>query len=248
MLGTMQGDALGVIQYLGPLMKHLIGEEMTKTLLDFFQKLSGEGGEAWWMAFKRFLRKENPWILLLDGGSQLERWSLIYKEVFGLEINVTSIKIPAQRLGFECLLVIPKGLTLGQIVTVLRQKFDVSLYVEDLNQDVTVNYRVNTETYAIWIRDVVEADEDNKNLSANQLKKQGIEGVTLMERLLYELIYFTETGKHLDVENWTLCSGSLNSGGGVPGVYWDADRRGLRVGWFDPDRRSDRLRARAVVS
>lgn len=28
---------------------------------DFAEKLGGPNGEEWWMAFKRFLRKENPW-------------------------------------------------------------------------------------------------------------------------------------------------------------------------------------------
>jgi len=40
------------------------------------------------------------------------------------------------------------------------------------------------------VRDRQEADEENKNLSANQLKEQQFQGMTLMERLLYELIYW----------------------------------------------------------
>jgi hypothetical protein len=40
------------------------------------------------------------------------------------------------------------------------------------------------------------------------LAARNIRGHYLLERLLYELKYFAETGKHLDIDNLTLCSGS----------------------------------------
>lgn len=63
------------------------------------------------------------------------------------------------------------------------------------------------------------------------------EGITLRERLFLELAYFTETGEHLDVTGYTICSGSRDSDGGVPGVYWSADYRGVGVRWYDVGRR-----------
>jgi hypothetical protein len=35
--------------------------EISGPLSEFFKKLGGEGGTEWLVAFKRFLRKENPW-------------------------------------------------------------------------------------------------------------------------------------------------------------------------------------------
>lgn len=68
---------------------------------------------------------------------------------------------------------------------------------------------------------------------------------TLRERILMELAYFEETGKHLDVDNITLCAGSRNRYGGMPTVYW-CDW--FNVGWYYPSYRDSYLRSRSVVS
>ena len=70
-------------------------------------------------------------------------------------------------------------------------------------------------------------------------------GITLEERLLLEIEYFKKTGKHLDVENWTLCSGSRYQDGYVPSAYWDGDEFG--VDWYGSDGRFACGRARSAV-
>jgi hypothetical protein len=91
-----------------------------------------------------------------------------------------------------------------------------------------------------------EADEKLKNKSANDLEKEHIQGITLRERIIFELDYFGDTGKHLDIKNTTLCSGSRDSDGVVPRVFWHGDE--LYVGWFDPGYASAYLRVREAVS
>ncbi len=90
----------------------------------------------------------------------------------------------------------------------------------------------------------MEADEELKNKSANMLAEAGIKGETLPERLLHELKYFTDTGKHLDVKNTTLCSGSRDPYGVVPLVDWLSVAGGMRMHWCG----LDDLRARAAVT
>lgn len=97
-------------------------------------------------------------------------------------------------------------------------------------------------------KNVQEADEDLKDKSANDLKKEGIEGITLRERLLFELAYFKETGKHLDINNLTLCSGSRYSVGNVPCVGWSDFDGKLSVDYADPSFADGLLRSRQVVS
>lgn len=95
----------------------------------------------------------------------------------------------------------------------------------------------------------IEADEKHKNKSYDDLEKEGIEGITLRERLIMEIQYFKETGNHLDIENITLCSGSLCegwSGQGVPDVDWSGSE--LCVGWYRRGGASGGLRSRQVVS
>jgi len=136
----------------------------------------------------------------------------------------------------------------SDVIKAMRKKFNVSLYAEKLDKDVTENVRTPNKSYAIRVRRRQEADEEWKNFSANQLKQQNINCVTLMERLVDELKWYDETGEHMDVGNWTLCEGSRSSGGGVPYVGWVSDNRRLRVSWYSPGDVNGRLRARQAVS
>jgi hypothetical protein len=77
---------------------------------------------------------------------------------------------------------------------------------------------------------VQEADEKWANKSADDLEKLGIKGITLRDRLLFEIEYFKEMREHLDIKNFTLCSGSRHTGGGgVPSVYWRLGRLFVRA-------------------
>lgn len=100
--------------------------------------------------------------------------------------------------------------------------------------------------YTVYFKNVQEADEENKNLSANDCKEKGIVGITLEERLLLEIEYFKKTGDHLDINNWTLCSGSRHSDGSVPFVGWYSGVRGVDVRWLHPDDAYDFLCARSA--
>lgn len=88
----------------------------------------------------------------------------------------------------------------------------------------------------------VEADEELKNKSVDDLEKEGIKGITLRERIIMELQYFKETGKHLDIVNLTLCSGSLHSDGFA--VYADWYGGKFKVDWNHRDHSDDKLRSR----
>ena len=98
------------------------------------------------------------------------------------------------------------------------------------------------------VRERVEADKELKNRSANDLGGMKIPGITFTERAIYELKYHDETGKDLDIQNITLCSGSRGSVGRVPGVYWFSYCSGMNVNCYGPSRARDCLRAREVVS
>jgi len=100
--------------------------------------------------------------------------------------------------------------------------------------------------YAKRFRNRVEADEENKNLSADAIAKQKTKDITLLERLMLELWYHWKTGGgHLDLVNVTLCAGSRRSDGKVPGVCWN--NSGLDVGYCAPDLANDRIRFRSVI-
>ena len=187
-------------------------------------------------------------------------WQSFYRQYFGLELNFSSLRIPERKEGFDRLLIMaasPRvarlratrgqahrpGMTADRLFARCKELFPCWKYENNLDSITSV--REPTTDYAVWVRDRVEADEELKNKSANDLKDEGIFCITLAERLLYELKYFQESGKHLDLKNITLCAGSRYGGGSVPGVCWDSG--GLKVGYFYPGNSNDGLRARAAV-
>lgn len=131
----------------------------------------------------------------------------------------------------------------SEIVKRLREKFEVWVYDE---KTIDKHCPPPQEPTTRYFLRVVEADEANKNKSADDLDRT--EHITLRERLLMELDYFNETGEHLDVQNWTLCSGSRRSDGSVPGVGWYPDDRRLDVHWAHRFDRRDYLLSRSAVS
>lgn len=177
-------------------------------------------------------------------------WTNFYQKYFNLKVDLSAVKIPDYQEGFDWVIIISTGLTINQVLKALKRQMKVWLYKDDLSdKDIPKNDRdAKNGSYAVRFRKRVEADEELKNYSANDLQDSHTAGITLLERLIMELAYFEESnGQHLDIENWTLCSGSRGSDGNVPGVCWRSGG-GLRVNWADLGDARDYLRSRAVVS
>lgn len=176
----------------------------------------------------------------------LASWRKFYQEYLAMDVDLSSVVIPPHQPGFDQVIVIPQGLTLNQVVAAMRNHFSVYTYVNDLDRDVPTNERdPKSGSYAIRVRNRREADEELKNLSANQIADMKLATLTLLERLVCEFKYYSETKSHLDIQNVTLCSGSRDSDGGVPRVYWHGSE--LDVYWCGTVNSSDRLRARRAA-
>ncbi len=123
-------------------------------------------------------------------------------------------------------------------------------YYNDMDESVVTNDRDPNRdgSYAIAVRSEVEADSENANKSANQLAKEGHKGMTLMERLLLELVYFLATREHLDVKNFTLCTGSRFVRGNVPIVFFHNGNGRVRVSYYGPNYSDELVRSRSVVT
>ena len=180
---------------------------------------------------------------------QLKLWQELYKLYFGLEnVKMINPERPNPSVRFKQLVVVAKGITLNDVIKAMRTtKMKIWSYSDDLNSAVATNERTADKGhYAIYVRDTIEADEDLRDTSANEIAKKKTATMTLLERLLLELFIFHWTGEHLDVKNVTLCAGSRDSVGGVPYVGWLAGRDRVRISWCYADDSSGNLRARAV--
>ncbi len=151
----------------------------------------------------------------------LQDWQELYKDCFGEQYDFSQLKIPAQQSGFDWLVVVAKGMTPQKAYDACVKLFPCRKYT-NRGLDEVVNWETRSasqEPYAIWLRARVEADEELRNFSAENLKSKSIPGNGLTERFLLEIMYFWKTGKHLDVKNITLCAGSRCSDGSVPYVF-----------------------------
>lgn len=175
----------------------------------------------------------------------LADWETFYREEFGITIDLSELIIPSKQEGFNRLVVVAKGgITPNRLFEACKSCFPSWRYRDDLN---VITSTTLQETYAVWFRDRVEADEEMKNKSANDIAAERITGITLEERLLMELKCFKETGQHLDLENITLCTGSRYPDGCVPSVYWYGMDGRMSVYWCRPVDRDDGLRVRVAV-
>ena len=195
---------------------------------------------------------DRQWLIdLLEGKNDLKKFGRILAEWrhfwshYGIKADFSGIRIPDPREEFDRLLVIPEGLTEGRMIDIFRKSFSVNNRLGLVGIE---NDRVAEKSYAIWVRNRQNADEELSGLSADDLKEKGLKGITLLERLVYELKYFKETKQHLDAESfWTLCSGSRGHNGFVAGVYW------MQAGAFviqnlSPSSAEDKLCGREVVA
>jgi len=225
-----------------------VSSSMLGMLADLFLKL--KSGAITERELERFTNRQNPFEIVEN---LLAEWQRFYAKVFGIQISqvdLSGIRIPIERQGFGWLVVMLQGMTARRLFDKCRERFGTWRYNEgeDLDKVVKSDRTAKDCPYAVWFRDRVEADEELKSKSADNLKQAGVQGITLEERLLLELFYYWKTGKHLDLKNVTLCSGSRHSDGCVPGVCWVGYCDRLSVCWYDPVDAVGSIRSRQAVS
>ena len=167
-----------------------------------------------------------------------ENWQNFYRDIFGVEADFSNLRIPSEKEGFDRLIIVADGMTPQRLYGKCKELFPCWKQTGGLDKVVISSRAAKNRAYAIWIRDRVEADKELSYLSVDNLKEQNIPGITLEERLLYELKYFSETKQHLDMESITFCAGSRYNNGFVPTVKWASHYLGL----------GDELRVHACIS
>ncbi len=164
----------------------------------------------------------------------ITNWEIFYLDIFGIKTDFSPLIIPDKREGFDRLLIIDKQMNTDLIYEKCEEMFPCNKWNDDnLNHIVKSDRLAKNGSYAVWIRDRIEADEELKNMFAYGLKDHNVPGITLEERLIYELKYFNETGSHLDLKNITLSTGSRYTNGSVPTVSWLGNK--LWIYWYFPD-------------
>lgn len=118
--------------------------------------------------------------------------------------------------------------------------------IENFNQTAIRNDRTFAMgSYVIGIRSDLEADDEYRNLSAQDLNFTLFTSIQLNECLILEGGYFLATNHPLDAQTATLCLGSSDSDGRVVGTNWTPEGQ-LYIHWLDRDWRHPQWRTRLV--
>jgi len=163
-------------------------------------------------------------------------WQRFYRDHFAVTIDFSDVEIPSKPEESSWRLIfIPAGTSLNQTLAVMREKFQVWTYAEDLDKEISTNTRTSAKSYAVWVQTGEEPDSKYLGKSTREADMDGKIGVTLLERLVFEVKFFTEMEKHLDYKGITFCTGSRYSDGRMPDVCFDPGKTQVWVGWFSVD-------------
>ena len=227
--------------------KQMVGDmsEWAGMLSDFFRQI--KDGSLSKRHLQKFLKHDGPFAIT----NPKDEWQEFYRKYFQLTVDLSDILTPDNPGGFERVIFIPQGLTFAAVFKAMGKNIEILLAINDLDEVLKGrNVREADNSYVVRFRERQEADEELKNRSYDQLKADGVNSITVLERLVYGFKYWTESeyDQHLDIVNETLCAGSQDADGLVPLVSYDANDRNVRVFWYSPCSALDRLRSRQAVS
>lgn len=158
-------------------------------------------------------------------------WQAFYRETFGIDTISERDELPIVTSPSQPLLhlFVPKALTelthpaYDEVLKVCRKMFPVQFSGDTLDRTIAFESEVRNparSTYSIFIDGGIAPGVQIFESVESLLGSVGYP--TLLERLLLELWYFTQYGKHLDEleGTHTLCLGTRSRGGHIPYVSW----------------------------
>jgi len=219
---------------------------VTEIVTKFFFTLSFDEAKASLQnkgALSKKIKKalSEVFVMVADGyAAQRTYWEGIYLAHFGTEADFSDVVIPEKpQFGKWRLIFILKGLTMNHAAAMYRKilvshnpQWKLWQYADDLDVAIVRNIRTSVESYALWVRDEQEADEEFRGQTTRQADPDQLIGVTVLERLVHGAVHFIETKQHLDEKGVTFCSGSRVADGSVPGVLWCPGDRKVGVYWY----------------
>lgn len=177
-----------------------------------------------------------PFISQFHSGYQSELdlkkwWESFYKKYFDLIVDLSDVKIPDYDEIFNWVLIIAQGITIDMVIKVIKKAMNAYSGIEDLlKNDELINFRdPKNGSYAVRCLKQIEASASlDEPKHYRRRKNIGRYRITALERLIMELVYFEETGRHLDNHGHTMCFGSFFSKSGKT-IYIDFNQGSLTI-------------------
>ena len=166
--------------------------------------------------------------LELGAKNEMFSWTLFYKKHFGIDADFSGTIIPKKPKGSDWWLIyIPKGMTMNKAYARCRKLFPVREETEDLDEGFRNHSRTTDKAYAVWVYVGTEPQAKYLGKSAEQADPFMKIGMTILEALILEIKYFSETLDHLNVKGFSICSGSSDWSGGIAYVSYTGGKFGL---------------------
>lgn len=192
----------------------------------------------------------------------LDEWKVFWKQVASIEVDISRVLIPFAPTGFDQFILMPEEakMTNNSIFDLCSRHFEKPCWRYCTNLDEVITYHdrdPNRGSYAIWVRDRQEADEENQHLPPRHFWSEEPDDVprlskiateTYLERMVHGLYYWHRTKKHLDMESGTICAASRYRGGSSPFIGWRPGDSRVGVGYCSPGGSSSNWSARSVAS
>ncbi len=180
--------------------------------------------------------------------ARILRWYRLYADIHLTTERVMAV-LPERESEFDRLVWMAGGMKPNRCYDVLGRQFGSGVMwrmIHDLDNSI-VSVRSTDKDYAVWVRDRLEADEENSNRRAKDFEQSDCQ--TVEERLVHGGLYFQEHHRHLDEFSKTLCAGSRSRlRGGVSSVNFHPIDRRVYVfdDWCNVRERHPDLRVRSV--
>jgi len=188
-------------------------------------------------------------IIPIDFGPWLADWERFYRKTFGHKYDFSGIVIPETDDIFAWPICLAGDISTEDWLSAGKNPpFNWKWTDKRLDDVIDLSFGRDgwDKQYITRLKANVEADEDLKNLSANQIAGRKINTAGLRERLAIGRFLYWRDKIILDQQAITLCVGSRFDGGRVPVVDWNGGK--LLVYWFYPGFAFPLLRSRQAVS
>jgi len=206
-------------------------------IVDFLSTILNFDQVKYWLGHKNELKKKLKEVFsFVDEFSEIRKqWQEFYKTQFNWDVDFSLVIVPQKpKKGNWRLLFIARKMTCNKVFKRWKDLFECCKYNDNLDNSVSTNVRTSSSHYVIWVKDSIEPDKEFLGKSTEQADPDVKIGVTLLEGMIFELKYYSETGKHLNIKGITYCSGSRFLHCGIPSIYSDLATYRVVVYWYSP--------------
>jgi hypothetical protein len=165
-------------------------------------------------------------------------WKRVYLNKFGIKVDFSKINIPKEYYNNQeyFIVLMPKNLSLEKVLRVIKKEFGFWFYTELDNLKFIFDKKdllVRKNSLAIFKKKV---DPEFKFVRNEDLiSVQEGDFINLIERSLLELMFFYQSGEHLDADKETLCLSTIDADGCPAVTFWDREKKEFSIFFLEEE-------------